>query len=384
MTENRQTPPGGTALRYSLMELAARLPGVISLGRGDPDLATPAHIIAAAQERALHGTLDLMPAEGLPELRTAIAAKLHRDNNLAVTPENVLVTTGGQEALFLLIQVLLNPGDEILVPDPRYTSYDQAIELAGGKMVLVPTTEDDAFDLDADRLRERITPRTKAILIVTPSNPTAGIVTEKNLRGIAELAIEHNLTVISDEIYEKYVWDGWANLSIGAFPGMAERTITLNGFSKTYAMTGWRVGYIAAPLDFVGNVMRFKQVINLAAPTLSQWAAHAALTGPQACIDDSRKIFLERRELMKRGLDEMGLTYGDPRGAFYIFANTSVTGMTATEFAYRLLEEEKVLVFPGTGFGAGWDNYVRISLLQPKEKLVQAIERMRALAQRLG
>jgi aminotransferase len=376
MTTTANKPKEGTALRYDLMDLAARTPDVISLGRGDPDLATPSHIVAAAKEAVKHRPLDLSPIEGLPELRQAIAAKLRRDNGLEVGPENVLVTTGGQEALFLLIQALLDPGDEILVPDPRYTSYDQAIQMAGGKIVLVPTTEVEAFDLDADAVRERITPRTKAILIVTPGNPTAGIVTRKNIERIAEIAKEHDLIVISDEIYEKFVYDGWEHVSIGALPGMAERTITLNGFSKTYAMTGWRVGYIAAPVTFVRAVTRFKEVTNLAAPTPSQWGAHAALTGLQTTVDEFRAIYAERRALMKDALDEIGFTYGDPRGAFYVFANTRSTGMNATEFAYQLLERGRVLVFPGAGFGAAWEDYVRISLLQPKEKLVRALERL--------
>lgn len=376
MTITAGKPTEGTALRYELMDLAARLPDVISLGRGDPDLATPAHIVAAAKEAVTAKSLDLSPIEGLPELRRAIADKLKQDNGLDVGPENILVTTGGQEALFLLIQALLDPGDEILVPDPRYTSYDQAIQMAGGKIVLVPTTEADAFDLEADAVLERITPRTKAILIVTPGNPTAGIVTRKNIERIAKIAQEHNLIVISDEIYEKFVYDGWEHVSIGALPGMAERTITLNGFSKTYAMTGWRVGYITAPITFIEAATRFKQVTNLAAPTLSQWGAHAALTGAQTSVNEFRAIYSERRALTKDALDEMGFTYGDPRGAFYVFANTRSTGMNTTEFAYQLLERARVLVFPGAGFGAAWNDYVRISLLQPKEKLVQALERM--------
>lgn len=377
-----QTPPKeGTALRYDLMDLASKLTDVISLGRGDPDLPTPAYIIEAAKRKAAEKHLALSPVKGLIELRRAIADKLQRDNGLAVGPENILVTTGGQEALFLLIQTLLDPGDEILVPDPRYTSYDQAIQMAGGKIVLVPTHEGDGFDLDADAVRERITPRTKAILIVTPGNPTAGIVTKRNLERIAELAMEHNLIVISDEIYEKFVYEEWKHYSIGSFPGMANRTITLNGFSKTYAMTGWRVGYIAAPPDFIQRATHFKQVTNLAAPTLSQWGAHAALTGPQDSVAAYREIYRERRALMMDALDEMGLHYGDPRGAFYIFANTRSTGLDATALAYDLLEKGRVLLFPGTGFGSAWSDYVRISLLQPKEKMLTAIERMQDVAQ---
>lgn len=366
----------GTGIRYTLMELAAGMTDVISLGRGDPDLPTPEHIVAAAREAVEHGRLDLAPAEGLPSLRAAIAQKLQTDNDLNLAPDNVLVTAGVQEALFILMQGILNPGDEILVPDPRYTSYDQAITLAGGIMVPVPTAERHAFDLDPGEVAARIGPRTKAILIVTPGNPTAGVVTENNLRRIAELAHERNLIVISDEIYEKYVYDGWRHFSIGSVPGMLDRTITLNGFSKAYSMTGWRVGYVAGPPELIGNLTNLKRSINLAVPTLSQVAAEAALTGPQDCVEAYRRTYLERRDLVKDALDEIGIQYGDPRGAFYVFANIGSTGLSASDFAYRLLQDARVLVFPGTGFGEGWDQYVRISLLQPREKLLMALERM--------
>jgi aminotransferase len=376
------TPMSGSAIRYNLMELAAEMQDVISLGRGDPDLPTPGHIIAVAKDVAGDGRVGLAPVEGLPLLRSAIAHKLESENGLAVGPENVLVTTGVQEALFMLLQATLNPGDEILVPDPRYTSYDQAIQMAGGTMVPVPTVESNAFDLDVREFAVRVGPRTKAILIVTPSNPTAGVVTERNLRQIAELAQERNLIVISDEIYEKYIYDGWRHLSIGSLPGMLGRTVTLNGFSKTYSMTGWRVGYVAGPVELIANLARFKGSINLAAPTVSQWAARAALVGPQDCVEEYRRIYLERRDLVKRALDEIGISYGDPRGAFYVFANIRSTGLNAWDFAYQLLQEARVLIFPGTGFGEGWDDYVRISLLQPKEKLLIALERMVAVIQR--
>jgi aminotransferase len=314
-------PTNGTAIRYNLMDLAATLPDVISLGRGDPDLATPAHILVAAKDAAHRGEgARLTPPAGLPELRQAIADKLHRDNHLPVEAENILVTTGGQEAMFLLMQALLDPGDEILVPDPRYTSYDQAVAMAGGQLTLIPTAEHSAFDLDADAVARCITSRTKALLLVTPSNPTAGIITEANLRRITDLAHQHNLIIIADEIYEQFVFDGWRHLSIGSLPGMAERTFTLNGFSKTYAMTGWRVGYLAAPVDFIQATTRFKEITNLTAPTISQWAATAALTGPQDCVADMRATYDERRQLAKHALDDMDVSYSDrpPRRVLYL------------------------------------------------------------------
>ena len=218
-------------------------------GLGDPDFATPPHIVAAAKEAMADGRCDhyTHPA-GLIELRRAIAAKLARDNGIIADPETeITVTTGGQEGLYAIVQALLDPGDEILVPDPRYSSYDAAIGRAGGVIVPVPTRQEDDFDLRPEEVARRITPRTKAILLVTPGNPTAAVISPAHLRAIADLAIAHDLVVIADEIYEKFVFDGAEHFSIGSLPAMRERTITLSGFSKTYAMTGWRLGYVGRP-----------------------------------------------------------------------------------------------------------------------------------------
>jgi aminotransferase len=220
----------GTKQRYDLLERAESMSGVIALGRGDPDLPTPAHIIEAAKRAIDAGVDEDSDPGGLIELREAICDKLSRENGIAGGPDGVVVTTGGQEGLFLLVQAILDPGDEIIVPDPRYTSYDVAIQMAGGVMVSVPTVEADGFDLHPHEVEKAITPRTKAILLVSPGNPTAGTITPANLVGIAEVARKHDLLVISDEIYEKLLYDGAEHLSIGSLPGMAERTISLNGF----------------------------------------------------------------------------------------------------------------------------------------------------------
>ena len=243
----RAVAADGTQLRYTLMELAAQMDDIIGLGRGDPDLPTPPHIVEAANRAMREQQTGLTPVKGLPQLRSAIAEHMRDHNGLPVGADNVMLTTGGQEGVFLAIQALIDPGDEILVPDPRYTSYDDAIRRAGGKMVMVPTNREDAFNLEAEAVEAAITPASKALLIVTPSNPTAGIVTEDRLRAIADVCIRHNLIVIVDEIYGKIVYEPWQHFSIGSLPGMAERTITLDAFSKTYAMTGWRCGYVAAP-----------------------------------------------------------------------------------------------------------------------------------------
>lgn len=362
---------------FALQELAARSPDAISLGLGDPDLPTPPHIVAAAREAIESGRTGPLPARGLPELCAAVARKLQRVNGITVDPKReVLITTGSQEALFLLVQALIEPGDEVIVPDPRYPSYDAAIHLAGGTMVLTPTDEAHDFDLNPDEVEKRISERTKAILLITPSNPTAGIISPENLRRIAEIAIQRDLIVIADEIYEHFLYDGASHLSIASLPGMAERTITLNGMSKSYSMTGWRVGYIAAPGAFIDAVTGLKSAINKHAPAVSQWAAVAALDGPQDCIREMRETYDRRRHLVMDALRGMGLTYGQPRGAFYIWANITSTGIEATMLSYLLLRDAGVLVFPGTGFGENWGNYMRFTLLQPEPVLEEAMERI--------
>ena len=380
--EIRAVAADGTQLRYALMELAATLPDIIALGRGDPDLPTPAHIIEAIKTAIRDGRTAPTPVAGMPALREAIAAKLRRENGLDVGADNIIVTTGGQEALFLVMQALLDPGDEILVPDPRYTSYDDAILSAGARMVMVPTEHADAFNLRPEAVEAAITPRSKALLIVTPSNPTAGIVTEDRLRAIAEIADRHNLIVISDEIYEKFVYDGWQHFSIGSLPGMAERTVTLNGFSKTYSMTGLRIGYAAGPTNLIEAMARIKAVTTGPAATVSQHAALAALNGPDEPLREFQRIYAGRRRVMMEGLSAMGLDYSDPRGAFFLWTNSSSTGIHATELSYLLLKEGRVLIFPGTGFGENWGGYLRISYLQDTAKIREALERMRPVIER--
>lgn len=370
---------------FDLFELAQRKPGAISLGLGDPDLPTPPHIVAAAAAAIRAGQTGPAPATGLPELRTAIARKLARDNGIAVDPESeVLVTTGGQEALFLLVQALIEPGDEIIVPDPRYTSYDEAIALAGGSMVLVPTRPEDDFALDPDAIAKRITPRTKVLLLISPNNPTAGVTPPEWVRGLAALAVERDLIVIADEIYEKFVYDDARHLSVASLPGMAERTITLNGASKTYAMTGWRIGYLAAPASFIRAASALKEMVNVQAPTVSQWAAAAALDGPQECVEAMRQTYDARRRMMMTELDRIGIGYGRPRGGLYIWANVASTGLTATQLSYHLLDEEDVLVLPGAGFGEGWDDWIRLTILQPEDTLREVATRMARVVERHG
>lgn len=367
---------GGTELRYALMDLAKTKKDSIALGRGDPDLPTPDHIMAAAYDALKKPTLPESPTAGLPELRDAIASSAKHDHGIDVTAANVLVTTGGQEALFVVMAALLNPGDEILVPDPRYTAYDQAIAHAGGVMVSVPTSAEDGFDVSASAIAERITPKTKAILLVTPSNPTGGIVTAENAASIAELAKEHDLVVIADEIYGQFVWEPFEHVSLAALPDMQERTITLSGFSKAYAMTGWRVGYVIAPEHVISALTAIKQVTTGAAASLSQLAALAAAQGSDECISEFRAIYQQRRTILAEGLTSLGLTYAEPRGGFFFWTDGASSGLSGLELSYLLLQEAGVLIFPGTAFGDTWANHLRITCLQSDAKLQEAIGRM--------
>jgi aminotransferase len=381
--ELRALAANGAALRNALTELAARTPDAIALGRGDPDLDTPPHILAAANAAINAGKADVpMPPAGLPELRAAVANRLRTERGIPVDADGVLITCGGQEGLYLLMQGLLAPGDEILVPDPRYSSYDQAIAHSGATMVPIATEPEDGFDLRPEVVERAITPRTRAILLITPGNPTAGIISPPNLKAIAELARKHDLIVISDEIYDQLVYPPAEHLSIASLPGMFERTITLNGLSKSYAMTGWRVGYLAGPPAVIDVLTALKQKISARVAAPSQYAALAALTGPQDCVAEQRAIYLARRAIMLRGLDRLGLQYAPPHGAFYVFADAASVGISAFELSYLLLSEAKVLIFPGTAFGERWVNWLRISYLQPAPVLEEAIERMATVLER--
>lgn len=373
----------GTKLRYALMDLAKEIPDAIQLGRGDPDLDTPAFIMEAVR-KAAGGPVPVSPVAGLPELRDAIAANAPRDHGVTVGRDNVLVTTGGQEALFLVMGALLNPGDEVLVPDPRYTSYDQAIAFTGAVSVPVPTGPETGFDLDPEEVARRITPKTKALLLVTPSNPTGGIITPESARRLAELAREHSFTIISDEIYGKFVWEPFRHVSVGAEPGAFDHVVTLSGFSKAYAMTGWRVGYVIAPEHVIAAMARIKALTTGPAASLSQIAALAAARSDDACVAEFRKIYAERRDILGQGLTTMGLSYAEPRGGFFFWADSSGTGLRALELSYMLLRDAHVLIFPGTAFGPSWSDYLRITTLQPSDVLRTAVARMQPAIEGLG
>lgn len=370
------------SFRSKMIALSATMTNVIAMGRGDPDFHTPAHIVEAAKRAIDENQHHYTPPNGIPALRAAIAADLTKEYGLDYAPEEIIVTAGVQESISLLMMTLVKPGDEVLITSPRFTTYDMAVSLAGGMPVPVPTYQKDDFALDVAEIEKRITPKTRMFVLVSPNNPTGAVTPPDMIRKIAELAIRHDLIIVSDEIYAKIIYEGSEHLSIATLPGMKERTLTLNGFSKTYAMTGWRVGYLAAPADFVKRVTEVRHMLSINTCTVSQYAALAALTGPREPIDAMIAEYTRRRAFVLPALDAMGLTYGTPGGAFYVYINVSGTGMPTPEFCESLLRETGVLLFPGTMFGDHDPSYIRLSFLQPLPLLQEALERMKGFLAR--
>ena len=337
---------------------------------------TPDVIIEAAVDALRNGYTHYTHWAGIPELRAAIAEKLRRDNGLLYDPNGeIVVTTGGQEAMNVIFQGLINDGDEVLIADPYYTAYKSVVDLAGGVVRTIPTNREDDFALQADQVEAAITDKTKVLIVVSPNNPTGSVIPPETLEAIAKVAVARDLIVVSDEIYEQIVFDDIQHVSIATFPGMRERTVVLNGFSKAYSMTGWRIGYFAAPRDFVDQVQMVKYNLTISVNHATQAAALAALSPEgQRSIEKTRAIYSERRRVMMDALDDMGLTYSYPGGAMYVFVNIEPTGKTAFEFCRDLLKDAGVQIFPGTTYGT--EGFVRISFLAPADVLRMAMERM--------
>jgi aminotransferase len=364
-------------------ELIASLDGVISLGVGEPDFVTPEPFSRAAFQAVARGETHYTSNYGLPELRRAIARHLERLYGVCYDPDNeIIVTVGVSEGLLLATHALLDPGDELLCPDPYYVAYQPVCVLAGGTFVPVPTDEESEFRLRAEDLEERITPRSKALLIGYPSNPTGAQMARDDLLAIARVVERHDLVVISDEIYDRLSYD-IPHTCFASLPGMKERTVLLGGLSKAYALTGWRVGWACAPAPILEAMMKVHQYVIMSAPTPSQYAALAALTEGE---EDSRRMvedFDRRRHLVMDALASMGLPCPPPRGAFYAFPSVRATGLDDVEFAHRLLQEEKVAVIPGSAFGERGRGHVRICYAAPRHHLEEALERMARFLHRL-
>ncbi|RLI24963.1 MAG: pyridoxal phosphate-dependent aminotransferase [Candidatus Hecatellales archaeon] len=367
-----------------LFELASKMGDVINLGIGEPDFNTPENIKEAAK-RALDEDFTHYTANvGIPELREAIAEKLRRENGIDVDPESeIMVTSGATQALTMAIFAILNEGEELLIPSPTFVSYSAAALFAGGVPVEVETKEEENFKVNVEELERHVSDRTKAIVISTPNNPTGSILTRRNLEEIAGFAVEHDLIVISDEVYEKIVYEE-PHFSIASLEGMKERTITVNAFSKTYAMTGWRLGYVAAPQPIIREMVKLQMYTAVCASSFSQKAAVEALKGPQDSVEKMRREYARRRELVYRRLSEMPkLSVLKPKGAFYIFPNIKATGMTSEEFSGYLLREARVATVPGRAFGRDGEGYIRISYAASYEKLEEAMDRIHEALTRL-
>ena len=368
-----------TSLRYDLMDLARTRADVISLGRGDPDLHTASDIVEDAVA-AFGDPPDITDDDarlGLSSLRRGIAERLARERGVSVDPDReVLVTNGGQEGLFLAMLALVEPGDKIVCPDPRYTSYDQAIGAAGGEIVSVPTGGDEPFELSADALRAHGA-GAKLLVFVNPSNPTGACVGPDGVRALSRAADDMGLVVLSDEIYEDIVFDGRPFLSFLATDGARGRSVLLSGFSKSYAMTGFRVGYLVGPPAFIDAVAAIKHTTSGACPTFSQLTALAALNVRHDPRPDTLALYSSRRGVLLEGFDSLGIPYGPHGGGLFLWADVTRFGIGAEAFCYRLLDETGVLMFPGNSFGDRWKNWVRVSLLAPVEDVEEAVHRIR-------
>lgn len=351
---------------------------VIHMEIGRPDFDTPEVVKQAASESLKKGQVFYTSNYGVPELRQAIVNKLKRDNNIEYKPEEILVTIGVTEATYAAIAAFLNPGDEILVPDPIWLNYIHVPHFFGAKAVTYSLKEANDFQLDLKEIEGLITPRTKMLLINTPSNPTGAVQSRETLDGLAVIAKKHNLIVISDEIYEKLVYGDAKHISIASLPGMKDRTITLNGFSKCYSMTGWRLGYAAAPVEFIQAMVRAHMYATTCAASFVQYAGITALEKAEPDVQKMVKEYQRRRDYAVKTINSIdGLSCKVPQGAFYIFVNIKELGMSSADVVNYLLDEAKVATVAGSAFGASGEGYIRMSYACAYDRIVEAMDRIK-------
>jgi len=360
-----------------IIDLAAKRKDVIHLEQGEPSFSTPRHITDAAISAMRDGFTHYGPTKGLPELREAVARKLANENNLPVDgPEDVLVVSGTQEAMFLAALTFLDHGDEALVFEPFYPAYPEETLIAGAKPVVISLSEEEDYEMKFDRLQRYVTDKTKMIWLNSPANPTGHVFSERDLKAVARVSMENDLIVFADEIYEKLVYDGAEHVSIGSLPGMHDRVITVNGFSKSYAMAGWRVGYVSAQRELLDQMNKLHYYAVLCPSSVAQKAALAALNGPQNCVDEMVREYDQRRRVIMDGLKRIGLPYLVPKGAFYVFPDVTKFGNDDEAIAEVLLKEHGVAVVPGSGFGETCRGHIRISFSTPIAELQEGIRRL--------
>ena len=356
-------------------DIANKIEDCISLGVGEPDFDTPWHITEEGIYSLEQGRTFYTSNQGLPELREEISRWNKRKYGLEYSADEIIVTCGGSEAIDVALRACINPGDEVVILEPNYVCYEPDILLAGGVAVKIELKNENEFRLTPEELEEVITDKTKILLMNYPNNPTGAIMTKEDLEKIAEVVIKHDLLVISDEIYSELTYSG-KHYSIGALLGMRDRTITINGFSKTYSMTGWRLGYAMGPTAIMDQVKKIHQFVIMSAPTISQYAGLEALKNGDVDIERMKKEYDKRRKYLLKEFDRLGLPCFEPRGAFYIFPDIRKYRMSSEEFATDLLEKEHVVVVPGTAFGDSGEGFVRISYAYSLDALKEAIKRI--------
>ncbi|MDO8727491.1 MAG: pyridoxal phosphate-dependent aminotransferase [Candidatus Methanoperedens sp.] len=356
-------------------ELKSQGKDIISFSLGEPDFATPSHIVDAVKASLERGDTHYTPSPGIPELRKAIAQKLKNENNIEAKPGNIIVTPGAKQAIFEVMLSVLQEGDEAILFDPAWVSYDPCVMLAGGKTVWVPTDPDKSFT--PVNVAEYITKKTKIIVVNSPCNPTGGVYRRETLKEIRDIAVDKNILVLSDEIYEKIIYDQ-EHISIGSMDGMQDLSITVNGFSKAYAMTGWRLGYVSAPKEIYEQMLKLHSHSVSQATSFVQYAGIAALQGDQTCVTDMVHEFRARRDLIVRGLNKLGIRCAMPEGAFYAFADVSEYG-SGEKVAELLLNKAFVATTPGSAFGEAGNDFIRISYATSQDRIREALKRIESV-----
>jgi aminotransferase len=365
-------------------DIAATMKDVISLGIGEPDFTTPDPILEAGRRSLERGETHYSSNAGIFELREALTDHLEKMYGVTYNPANeIVISVGGSEALYLAATALLEPGEEVIIPTPCFVSYQAEVELAGGVAVEVPSLMEDNFVLNPARIEAAVTPRTKAILISYPCNPTGAVAERETLLEVLRIAEKYDLIVISDEIYDQLVYGDHKHVCFSALPGAWERTLLLGGFSKDYAMTGWRIGFAAGPADLIMGLVRIHQYTIMCAPTTAQAAAITALKEGRPYVEEMVAEYDRRRKLIVKGMNEIGLPTFEPKGAFYAFPKVSVTGLSDDEFANRLLKEESVAAVPGSAFGLGGEGFLRCSYATAYDKIEEALIRVERFVNRL-
>jgi aminotransferase len=369
-----------------MFDLAQKFENAINLSVGEPDFPTPSHVIEASFRAVKAGYTHYTPNAGLMEFREAAAEKLKKENEIEVDPAGeIIATTGAMGALSIAVLTIINPGDEVLIPNPGFVSYAAQVALAEGKPIYYPTLIEGRFDIDLEKLENLISQKTKAILINSPSNPTGMVLGDKVLKRVAEIALENDLLVISDEAYEAIVYDGAKHVSIASLSEMKDRTISIFTLSKTHAMTGWRIGFATANEEIIKHMTKLQEHLCAHPSSISQMAAVAALRGPKDHIKMMVKEYTERRELVVKELNSIpGIKCPKPQGAFYVFPNIDAFKKSSQDFAMEILEKAKVIVVPGLAFGSKGEGHIRISYAVSKNKIKEAMLRIKGVIETLN